>query len=364
MNETGMSRQAKPADFSRTQAPDEDWLGLASPEIPIEPELPIIDAHMHLWHHASGYRYFVEEYARDVQASGHNVEASVYIECNSMYRADGPEHLRSVGETEFVAGLAAVGASRQYTATRVAAAIIGYADLTLSDRLAEVLDAHVAAADGRFRGIRQRAKWDPDPAVKGPVSADGPGLYLEPGFRRGLAEVIKRGLIFEASVFHPQILDVAGLARAVPEASIVLVHSGSPVGHDSYAGRVEQVHADWLAGLKELAKCPNVSVKLGGMLMTLANFDFGLAARPVSSEELARLWRPFTEPCLDLFGPDRCMVASNFPVDKAGFGYGTVWNMFKRITAGCSPAEKKAIFSGTAVRIYRISQRPTSRSQT
>jgi L-fuconolactonase len=271
-----------------------------------------------------------------------------------MYRADGPEHLRSVGETQFAVGMAAIGASHKYTTTRVAAAIIGYADLRLGRRLPEVLDAHAAAGSGRFRGIRQGARWDPDPAVKGPVSADGPGLYLEPEFRRGLAEVAKRELIFEASVVHPQICDVVELARAVPEASIVLIHSGSPVGRDSYAGRAEQVHADWLAGMKELAKCPNVTVKLDGILMTLANFDFGLAARPATSEELARLWRPFTEPCFDLFGPDRCMVASNFPVDKAGFGYGTVWNMFKRITAGCSPAEKKAIFSGTAGRIYRI----------
>jgi L-fuconolactonase len=349
-----MSRQAKPADFSRTQAPDEDWLELASPEIPIEPELPIIDAHMHLWHHAAGYRYFVEEYAKDVKTSGHHIEASVYVESRSMYRASGPEHLRSVGEIEFAAGMAAMGASRRYTATRVAAAIVGHADLRLCRRLPEVLDAHMAAANGRFRGIRQGAKWDPDPKVKGAVSADRPGLYLEPEFHRGLAEVAKRGLIFEASIFHPQIPDVADLARAVPQASIVLVHSGSPVGHDSYAGRAEQVHADWLAGMKELAKCPNVTVKLGGILMTLANFDFGLAARPPTSAELARLWRPFIEPCLDLFGPDRCMVASNFPVDKAGFGYGTVWNMFKRITADCSADEKKAIFSGTAGRMYRI----------
>ena len=228
----------------------------------------------------------------------------------------GPEHLRSVGEIEFAAGMAAMGASRRYTATRVAAAIVGHADLRLGRRLPEVLDAHTAAASGRFRGIRQGAKWDPDPKVKGPVSADQPGLYLEPEFRRGLAEVAKRGLIFEASVFHPQIPDVADLARAVPEASIVLVHSGSPVGHDSYAGRAEQVHAGWLAGMRELAKCPNVTVKLGGILMTLANFDFGLAARPPTSGELARLWRPFIEPCLDLFGPDRCMVASNFPVGR------------------------------------------------
>jgi L-fuconolactonase len=349
-----MNQDTQTTDFSRTQRPREDWLARALPEPVLEPDLPIVDTHVHLWDHPTGYRYFVPEYAQDIAACGHRVEASVYVECNSMYRASGPAHLRCVGETEFALGMAAMAASGKYTTSRVGAAIVGSADLLLEDRLPEQLDAHIAAGNGRFRGIRQRAKWDPDPVVKGAVSADRPGLYLEPAFHRGLAKLAARGLIFEASIYHPQISNVAAMARAVPEATIVLVHSGSPVGHSSYRGHEAEVHAAWLAGMRELAGCPNVAVKLGGLLMTLAAFDFGTAPRPPTSEELAALWRPYTEPCIELFGPGRCMAASNFPVDKAGFGYGTIWNMFKRMTAGASDAEKAAIYSETACRIYKI----------
>ena len=349
-----MTSSSKPTDFGRTQPPNEEWLALAIPEAALEPDLPIIDAHMHLWHHQTGYHYFVEDYARDLRSCGHRVDASVYVECGSMYRALGPEHLKCIGETEFAVGMAAIADSGRYTSTRAAAGIIGNADLRSGDVLDEVLDAHVEAANGRFRGVRQRAKWDPDPAVKGVVSADAPGLFLGPEFQRGLRKVARRGLIFEASVYHPQISDVTEMARAVPEAEIVLIHSGSPVGHGSYSGREHEVRADWLASMKALARCPNVRVKLGGILMTLANCDFGSASRPPTSAELAELWRPFIEPCFELFGAERCMVASNFPVDKAGFGYSTVWNMFKRLTSGCSSDEKRAIFSQSASRVYRI----------
>jgi L-fuconolactonase len=344
----------KPTNFGRTQRPNESWLGLAAPEPALEPDLPIIDTHMHLWRHVTGYSYFVEDFARDIAASGHNVEASVYIECRSMYRASGPEHLRCVGETQFAAGMAAIAASEIYTKTMVASGIVAYADLRDSEHLEEVLDAHLAAANGRLRGVRQRAKWDADPSVRGAVSADGPGVLLDPRIRGGLARATERGLIVEASIFHPQIPDVIALAQAAPAAEIVVIHSGSPVGHGAYRGKEQEVRADWLASMRSLARCPNVTVKLGGILMSLANFDFGREPRPPTSAELAHLWRPFIEPCFEIFGPDRCMVASNFPVDKAGFGYGTVWNMFKRLASGCSASEKAAIFSGTARRVYRL----------
>jgi len=217
-----------------------------------------------------------------------------------------------------------------------------------------LLDAHRAAANGRLRGIRRRGKWDLDPAVRGAVAAEGPGIFREEAFHRGLREVAKRGLLYEASIFHPQIPDVTALARAVPEATIVLQHTGSPVGHGSYAGHEAEVYVNWKAAIGELATCPNVTVKLGGLLMSLANFDFGTAPKPPTSEELAQLWRPYIEPCLELFGAGRCMVSSNFPVEKAGVGFGTIWNMFKRIFRGCSVEEKLAIFSGTASQVYRI----------
>lgn len=340
--------------FAATQAPNEVWLAKALPEDVFDPELAIVDPHMHLWQHKTGYTYFVEEFAQDVKASGHNVQATVYVECHSMYRAHGPEPLKPVGETEFAVGMAAMAESGKYTGCHVAAGIVGFADLTQGERTRETLQAHVQAANGRLRGIRQRAKWDADPRVCGAVSADRPGLYLDPTFGRGLDLLTDMGLAFDASIYHPQLPDVVALARAHPAASIVLIHSGSPVGHSSYAGKEAEVHANWLAGMRELATCPNVTVKMGGLLMCLANFDFTRAERPPTSEELAVLWRPFIEPCIELFGAERCMASSNFPVDKAGLTYRTLWNTFKRICAACSPEEKRQIFSGTARRVYRL----------
>jgi L-fuconolactonase len=340
--------------FGATQAPNEQWLGRAVAEAPLEPGLPIVDPHVHFWHHKSGYKYFVEEFARDAAECGHLIESTVFVECNAMYRADGPAHLMPVGETEFAVGQAAMAASGKYTKVRAAAGIVAFADLAQGERTREALEAHQEAANGRLSGIRQRAKWDPDPVVRGPISADRPHLYLEPEFIAGVRLLGSMDLSFDASIFHPQMPDVARLANACPETRIVVIHSGSPVGHSSYAGKDAEVHATWLAGMKELAACPNVSIKMGGLLMCLGNFDFTTADTPPSSEQLASLWQPYIGPCIELFGAERCMVSSNFPVDKAGVPYGVVWNMFKRITATCSSDEKRMLFAGTAKRVYRL----------
>lgn len=341
--------------FSETQRPNEEWLARATPEPALEPDLPIIDPHLHFWHHKSGYRYFVEEFARDAAECGHNIEGTVFIECNAMYRSGGPEHLKSVGETEFAVGMAAMAESGKYTSARGAAGIVAYADLTLDEGLLrETLEAHRDAANGRLRGIRQRAKWDADPIVAGPVRAGKRGLFLEPEFRRGIALLTQMGLSFDASIFHPQLPEVISLAQSNPDASIVVIHSASPLGFGSYAGKEKEVYAAWRAGMTQLARCPNVTVKMGGLLMCLGNFDFSRADAPPTSEQLATLWRPYIEDCVELFGAERCMVSSNFPVEKAGVTYAAVWNMFKRLTAHCSPEEKRKLFAGTAKRIYRL----------
>jgi L-fuconolactonase len=333
--------------------PDEHWLAKAAPEQAVEPELPIIDAHLHSWHRGD-YRYFVEEYARDAAASGHKIVATVAAECGAMYRASGPEHLRPVGETGFLVGMGAMADSGKYTATRVAASIVAFADLTLGERTREALQAHRDASNGRLGGIRHAAKWDPDPAVPAAIGPGRPGLYLEAAFRQGLAMAASMDLAFEASIYHPQIADVVALARAHPDARIVLIHSGTPLGIGSYAGRQAEVHAQWLAGMRDLAQCPNVSIKLGGLLMFLGSFDPKATVAPPDSSQLAEFWRPYIEPCIELFGAARCMAAANFPVDKMGVPYGTMWNMFKRITAGCSADEKRLIYHDTARQVYNM----------
>jgi predicted TIM-barrel fold metal-dependent hydrolase len=241
-----------------------------------------------------------------------------------------------------------------YGRTRVAAGIVGFADLALGDRVEPVLQAHLRAGGGRFRGVRHSAAWDADPIIGNSAVSTGPHDMKRPQFRAGLARLTALGLSLDAWVFHPQLADAVDLARSAPDASIVVGHVGGPLGYGPYAGRRDEVFAAWRAGIVELARCPNVVMKLGGMMMRLAAYDYGARAAPPSSAELADHWRPYIETCIERFGPERCMFESNFPVDKMGIGYAALWNAFKLIAAGASATEKQALFSGTARRAYRL----------
>jgi predicted TIM-barrel fold metal-dependent hydrolase len=271
-----------------------------------------------------------------------------------MYRADGPPEMRPVGETEFVAGQAAMSASGMYGPTRVAAGIVGFADLTLGDRVEPVLEAHLRAGGGRFRGVRHAAAWDASDIIGNSESAGGPHLYRRPEFRAGLARLTKLGLSLDAWAFHPQLGEVVELARAHPDASIILGHVGGVLGYGPYTGKRDEVFTAWKTQMTELARCPNVNLKLGGMMMRLAAYDYRSEPKPPTSTQLASLWRPYFETGIELFGPSRCLFESNFPVDKMGIGWAALWNAFKRITAGASRAEREAMFAGTARRVYRL----------
>lgn len=331
----------------------------------IEPDLPIIDPHHHLWDrrepgpraHAFDEvihrfpRYLLDELLGDA-GSGHNVRATVFVECRAMYRADAPEPLQPVGEVEFVNGVAAMSASGVYGSMRACAAIVGKADLMLGDGAAAVLDALVAAST-RLRGIRHSASHDPDPAVLGPLARTPAGLYRADAFRAGFRHLAARGLSFDAWLLEPQLGDLLDLARAFPEQPIVLDHCGTPLGIGSYTGRRTEHFARWRDSIRALAACPAVTVKLGGLAMPFCGFDPAPADRPASAW-LAEQWRPYVETCVAAFGPERCMFESNFPVDKVTCDYATLWNAFKRIAAGCSADEKRALFAGTAARVYGI----------
>jgi predicted TIM-barrel fold metal-dependent hydrolase len=347
-----MAAPPRPTQFGRIHAPDETWLAGGTPEPVLDPELPIIDTHHHLWERPD-HRYLLHEFLDDVR-TGHNVVATVFLECHAMYRARGPEELRPVGQTEFVAGIAAMSESGLYGPTRVAAGIVGFADLTLGDRVEPVLHEHIRAGGGRFRGVRHSAAWDPSDVIGNSQTATGPHLMRQADFRAGLARLAALGLSLDAWAFHPQLADMVDLARAFPQATIIAGHVGGPLGYGPYAGKRDEVFQVWKAGVTELARCPNVVMKLGGMMMRLAAYDYRTEPGPPSSAELARLWRPYIEPCIELFGARRCMFESNFPVDKMGIGWTALWNAFKRIAAGASPAEKAALFSETARRAYRL----------
>ena len=328
----------------------EDWLSQVA-EAAIDPALPICDPHHHFWDR-EGDRYLLDQLTADL-GGGHNVAQTVFIECHSMYRAKGPEELRAIGETEFVQGLAAQSASGQYGPTEVAAGIVSNADLMLGDAVAPVLEAHLAASNNRFRGIRFSCSWDASPEVSLGRSTTA-GMLADANFRAGFDRLQRMGLSFDALVFHPQLPELADLASAFPNATIILNHIGRPLGVGPYAGRRDEVFADWQKGIAAVAAHENVVVKLGGFGNVISGYDWHQREAPPNSEELAETIRPWLDYCIERFGPERCMFESNFPVDKASYSYTTVWNAFKRVTAAYSDAEKAAMFQGTAVRAYRL----------
>lgn len=317
----------------------------------IEPGLPIIDSHHHLLVH-TGHRYLLEEYQADL-ASGHHVLASVYVECSAMYRRGGPEALRSVGEAEFVAGMAAMSDSGFFGPTRVAAAFVGAADFTLGAAVDEVLDALFIASGGRLRGIRGAAIWDANPVVNTGTRPLAPqGLLLDTQFRAGVARLAARGLVYDAFQYHPQLADLCSLADAFPHMPIVVNHCGGLLGIGPYAG--PDTFDRWKALVTDVARRPNTFMKLGGLSAPRCGFGFRERGVPASAEELATLWGPYIQTCIQLFGAERCLFESNFPPDKVSGSYRTVWNALKLTAAGCSATEKAAMFSGTAQRIYQI----------
>jgi predicted TIM-barrel fold metal-dependent hydrolase len=332
-----------------------DWLGLTVEE-PLDPDLPICDPHHHLWDNNSARvaeRYLLDEILEDV-GSGHNVVSTVFIECGSMFKNDGPESLRPIGETEFVNGIAAMSASGLYGQPRIAAGIVGTANLSLGDAVAPVLDAQIAAGGGRFRGIRRAAAWDADAAVPKHRTSPGPGLFQRDDFRAGFAHLAPRQLTFEVWCYHPQIPDVTALARTFPNTTLILNHFGGPIGVGAYWGKAQDIYAEWRTSIAELATCPNVVAKLGGINMEVNGFGWHERPRPPSSQELIDATRPYYEYTIERFGVDRCMFESNFPVDKASCSYTVLWNAFKRLTADYSASEKAKLFHDTAARVYRL----------
>ncbi len=330
----------------------EDWLAQRR-EVPIEPALPIIDPHHHLWDRP-GSRYLLEEYRRDIDVGGHNIRASVYLQCGSMERAGGDAKFAPVGETEFVNGVAAMSASDGYGPARICAGIVGFADLCLGAEVDKVLEAHLRAGGGRFRGVRYCSVWDADQSIKSTPWDIPEGILLDGKFRAGFAQLSRRGLLFEAWLYHPQIRELTDLARKFPDTIVVLDHIGAPLGIGVYAGRRDEVFADWQRAIRDLAACPNARIKLGGMGMHMFGFGFHQQPMPPSSEQLAKAWRPLVETCVEAFGPGRAMFESNFPVDKRFYGYGVMWNAFKRLAAAYSADEKAALFFNTAQRTYRL----------
>jgi len=329
---------------------DDDWLARTVEEA-IDPDLPIVDPHHHLWEREGFLRYVLPDLHADTGA-GHRVEKTVFVECAWDYRTDGPATLRPVGETEAVVRLAEVSASHGAEI----AGIVGFADLTLGEGVDEVLSAHVEAGRGRFRGIRHATAFDADPRIRRTHTLPTVQLMADPAFRAGVARLPAHGLSFDAWLYHPQVPELTALARAVPECTFVLDHLGGMLGTGPYEGRRAEILEQWHLDMADLATCPNVIVKLGGIGMVVFGLGFESRPEPPSSADLAASWTEPIVATIERFGVDRCMFESNFPVDKMSCSYVVLWNAFKRIAdlAGAGEAERAALFHDTATRVYRL----------
>ena len=330
-----------------------EWLRLTD-EDAIEPDLPIIDPHHHLWD-VPAERYLLAELRDDL--AGHNVRQTVFVECQSMYRADGPDLLRPVGETEFVQGIAAQSASGQFGDLRAAAGIVGFADLGAGDAISGTLEAHLAAGLNRFRGIRHAAGWDASDAIRNSPSNPPPGLLGDPKFRQGFARLDTYGLSFDAWVHHHQIPELTDLARAFPDTTIILNHLGGPLGIGPYESRRDEIYRAWKTDVAQLATCANVVVKLGGIQMAVSGYGWHKRPKPPTSDELVERNRDWYLFAIEQFGPARGMFESNFPVDRTSCSYTVLWNQFKKLTRDFTPDERAAMFHDTARWVYRLEER-------
>ena len=327
--------------------PDEAWLAQVVEEA-LEPDLPIVDPHHHLWVR-SGAAYLVPEFAADL-ASGHNVVSTVYAQCHSMYRQDGPAELRSLGETEFVAGCAAMGASGAFGPARICEAMFGEVDLTLGERARPLFEQHLERSGGRFRGVRYSTAWDASERINN--VAPRQHQLVEPEVLAAAGVLADMGLSLDCWLYHPQLDDICTLAAQHPGLTIILNHTGVPILGGPYRDKRDQVFEDWKQGMAAVAAHANVYLKLGALpILRAAGADRSI---PPGSAEVAAAWKPWMDYCIETFGPARCMFESNFPVQKLWSSYAVTWNAFKRIAAGASAGEKQALFEGAARAAYRL----------
>jgi predicted TIM-barrel fold metal-dependent hydrolase len=335
------------ASVERPEPGTSEWLN-QEPEPVVEPDLPIVDTHHHLWPSASGRGYGLAELQADALA-GHRVEQTVFVECAAAYRTNGPPEFAPVGESAFAAGEAARDPHR------LIRGIVAHADLRVPN-LDAVLDAHEAAGRGLVRGIRHALAHARERHAS--IVGDAPAnLSEDPAFRAGVMRLGERGLLYESWHYHDQNPQFLELARAVPSTTMVLEHFGTPLGVGSYAGRRDEIFRRWSSDIAELARCENVVAKLGGLAMPCTGFGWHTAERPPSSDELVAAQSRYYLHTIECFGPDRCMFESNAPVESQSVGYRTLWNAFKKMTVGFSPSERADLFAGTARRVYGLGPR-------
>lgn len=323
----------------------EEWLSQVVEDV-VDPQRRIVDPHHHLWPAGGALPYGPDELLADV-SDGHNIVATVYMECGAAYDTTAPAHLAPLGETRFITDVS------RARSPRLIAGMVGRADLRRDD-LDDILDRHVAIAGDLFKGIRDALSHAIHPdalSIPGRAPRD---LYLDPDFRRGVARLGERGFTYDSWHYHYQNVEFLELARATPGTTLVLDHFGTPLGVGPWAGRRAEIFAEWKNDIARIAECPNVVAKLGGLAMPDNGFGWNLADRPPGSDEFVEAQKPWYLHVIECFGPGRCMFESNFPVDRRSLSYRTLWNALKKMVADFGEDDKHALFEGTARRIYSL----------
>ncbi len=332
-----------------SQPKPQEWLNQVKEDV-LDPGRRIIDPHHHLWIRPK-HQYVLSDFWADTQ-TGHEIEKTVFIECGACYRVEGPEHLRCLGETEFVADQAEQSTAEPSKAE--IAGIVGYADLRAGNEVREVLEAHIKLGKGRFRGIRHPLAFAHHPEILLSPGRRIEGIYKHEGFREGVRLLGRMGLTYDSWHYHYQNPEFAELARATPDTQMILDHFGTPLGVGPYVSQKKEIFQQWKQDIAEIARCDNVVAKLGGLAMPDNGFGWSERDTPASSDELVEAQRDFYLHTIDCFGPDRCMLESNFPVDRRSISYAVLYNALKKIVAGFSEDEKDAMFRGTAERVYQL----------
>jgi predicted TIM-barrel fold metal-dependent hydrolase len=301
-------------------------------------DLPIVDAHQHFWDLQRNYLpwlcdeepipfrygdygalrrdYLPPDYLRD--AAGHNVVRTVYVE-TEWDPGD------FVGETRWLQEIIA--------ATGFPHAIVAGARLD-DPEVEAVLAGHTAFP--QVRGIRHKPRAVAAPAD---VRTGAPGSMGDPAWRRGYALLEKYGLSFDLQTPWWHLAEAAALARDFPNTQIILNHTGLP------ADRTPEGLAGWRAAMQTVAAAPNVALKISGL---------GQPGQPWT----VAANRPIVRDAIAIFGVDRCMFASNFPVDGLCADFDTIFSAFKAIVADLTPAAQSSLFCANALRFYRLDPLP------
>ena len=333
----------------------QEWLNQLI-EDPILPNIPIIDPHHHLWDVGFG-RYYIEELLEDINSSGHNIVSTVYIMSSSntkIYSKDGLEEFKPLTEIEFATSEGKRADLIPNNKVKVNASIVGSVDLTYGNKLKPVLEKAVNISEGRLKGIRMLLASHTDPRISSGAVKSDLGLMLHPNFIDGAKCIQDANLSLDFWIYHTQLNEMEKIARALPDLTIILNHIGGPIHLGEYEGKQAATHREWRSAMMRLSRIPNINVKLGGLGMAVNGAKFHNSKFPPNSVQLSDVWKPWIYETIDMFGFDRCMFESNFPVDKGSCSYGTLWNAFKILATDMSDDEKNKLFSKNAARIYKI----------